>query len=117
MKLPTRIQIGPISYSVIEVRDLKGTNDEGQTVWSDGRYHRRACKIEVEENQNEQAKVPVLLHEIMHGILDQAGYSDHPEPIIDALSHGLTQVMRDNPDLIALTLGAPRSTAGDDKQE
>lgn len=44
----------------------------------------------------------VILHEAIHGILDNAGVNDHDERSIDAISSGLVQIFRDNPWLVAL---------------
>ncbi len=41
-----------------------------------------------------------LWHEILHGILNGAAQTEeHNEAHIDALAHGIIQVLRDNPQL------------------
>ena len=39
----------------------------------------------------------VMLHEIIHGILENAGINEHDEQIVDAIANGFVQVFRDNP--------------------
>lgn len=105
MELPDKVQIGPIPYSVKEVDDLHDVNDEGKKRWLHGVIKWASATIEVERGQSEDVKVTTLVHEALHGILNNAGQDDHPESMIIALGFGLVQLLRDNPDLVRVIVG------------
>ena len=59
------------------------------------------------ENSKPRGMLFTLLHEIIHAILYSAGYTnlddnEHNEKFIDAITHGLYTVIKDNPELIEL---------------
>ena len=60
-----------------------------------------SCEITVKEG-NKQTMIVTLLHEIIHGILYQAGYNSHNENEIDALAYGLYSVLKNNSELVKL---------------
>lgn len=104
MKFPDKIQIGCVGYTVKEIEDLHKVNDDGQKVWLHGHILHADAEIRVANDQAEDVKVVTVWHEVMHGILQNAGQSNQPEGFIEALSFGLVQVIRDNPALIQATL-------------
>ena len=62
--------------------------------------------IYIEDNAP-RGQLITLLHEIIHAILYSAGYTnlddnEHNEKLIDAITHGLYTVIKDNPELIEL---------------
>lgn len=105
VKLPDSVKIGPIAYNVKEVVDLHDVNNEGQKRWLHGQIKWASATIEVEGGQADDAKVTTLLHESIHGILNNAGQDDHPEAMVIALGYGFVQLMRDNPALVKLIVG------------
>ncbi len=94
------VKIGAMTYKVELVEDLHmGEGDErkdlhGQ-IWPD------KLQIDVQANQDAQMQAATILHESLHGILNQAG-QDHEERLIIALGYGLVQFIRDNLKLIDL---------------
>lgn len=98
---PKQVQIGPIVYTVVEVEEL---HEEGAGRFLYGDIHYGKCRIRVDADLDPQAKHLTLWHEILHGILNGAGIdsADHDEQHIDALAHGIVQVLRDNPGLLCL---------------
>lgn len=88
------IRIGPIDFSVRAIERL--VNDNGSEKL-DGHIKYATSEILVEANTEAQAQRQVIWHEIIHGILTQAGYSEHDEKMIDIISYGVMQVLRDNP--------------------
>jgi hypothetical protein len=90
-----QIQIGPIAYDVIAVPELCGSTGP---LYGDINFGK--CRIRINADDAPQIQLVTLWHEVLHGILRQAAIEDHNEQVIDALSHGLIQVLRDNPDLI-----------------
>lgn len=91
-----QIQIGPISYQVVEVPELASARS-GQ-LYGDINYEK--CRIRIASESDPQIKLVTLWHEIFHGILNGAAQTEeHNEAHIDALAHGIIQVLRDNPQL------------------
>jgi len=55
--------------------------------------------IFIRKTQSEDRMVETLLHELIHVALFHAGIDDHDESLINALSHNLLSLMRQNPEL------------------
>lgn len=108
MKLPTTIRIGPIVYDVSEKPRLIGADNQGGSVWLNGNIKYSESKVLIEAELGNDMKIAALWHEALHGVLYHAGQGEHPESIIIALGYGLVQLIRENPELIALTLGKPQ---------
>lgn len=89
-KLPKQVAIGPITYKVAEVKT-------GDSICGD--CNTMKCLIRINKTMDPQIKRVTLWHEIVHGILFTAGMLDHDEQIVDAIAHGVVQVLRDNPEL------------------
>jgi len=84
-----QLRIGALIYDVEErrLKDQCGHCDYEHT-----------C-IRIRRSLNPQLKRVTLWHEIIHALLFNAGVyeSEHNEQQIDALAHGIVQVLRDNP--------------------
>jgi hypothetical protein len=95
--LPAEVLIGGIPYPVREVKDL--TSDEGKSLFGFISY--TYTEIRVEEDLSDTAKWATLWHEIVHGILDNAGLKNN-ETLVTALGAGLAGVINSkaNPELI-----------------
>lgn len=89
-----QIQIGPLTYTVVEVEELANGTSE---LYGDINYGR--CRIRIAAESDGQMKLVTLWHEILHGILTGSAQTDHNEAHIDALAHGIIQVLCDNPEL------------------
>jgi hypothetical protein len=100
-----KLKIGAIEYDVREVEDLHTTDEQGHKVAMHGAIYYDDTQISIERHQNAQQKIATLWHEAVHGILNQAGHTEHEEAHVIALGYGLAALVRDNPDLVALTLG------------
>ena len=92
---PVQIQIGPIAYEVVEVAELAGAGPSSLC----GDIDTMRCHIRINADMAAPTKRVTLWHEVLHGILFAAGLSDHDEQLVDALAHGIVQVLRDNPEL------------------
>lgn len=99
----SRIQIGPMTYQVKFSEDLHRDDDEEGIVHKyDGLHESFNQLIEIRSTNAPTYQLVVLLHEIMHDIYTVAGHrEDHPEDFIDAVSYGLVELFRQNPDLIS----------------
>lgn len=89
------VHIGEYDYEVKLQPEIKHDDTE-YLGWVD--YGTTVIDLSLAEH--EQLRSQTLVHEIIHVIMHQAGFSDHSEAVIEALSHGLIQVIRENPELI-----------------
>lgn len=90
------IKIGGLDYELIEEYNLCA---EDGTKRLNGHIIYDKCQIKVDQNLNQQVKAVTVWHEVLHGILTQAGVEEHDEKLIEILSYGIVQVLRDNPEL------------------
>ncbi len=98
-----QVQIGPILYDVLRIPEL--ASDAGSLC---GDFSFSRARIRINADDDPQCQVVTLWHEVIHGILYTAGLRDHDEQIIDALAHGLVQVLSDNPEIVPFRPVAPR---------
>lgn len=91
MALPDTLRIGGVDFSVAEIEDLR----EGNTGLN-GHIRFNLSTIEVEATLGEQQKRTVIWHEVIHGILEHAGFDEHEERMVCALGYGIVQVLKDN---------------------
>lgn len=98
------VKIGAVNYSIKEVHDLHRVESDGKKTGLHGQILYTTCQISIEKEQAHDVNVSTLWHEIVHGILTQAGQNEQDENHICALGYGLVQVLRDNPELISFTV-------------
>jgi len=91
-------------YSVEQVPKLLGDNSDGTSSFLNGKITYQDTAIQIEQGMAEQLKPITLVHEALHGILEQAGITDEAENIIVALGYGVVALMRNNPALVAYIL-------------
>lgn len=89
--IPTKVRIGSVDYFVTEHTDL---HDNGRELLGHVLYDCTAIKLE--EHMPVQRKVGVLIHEIVHAIFHEAGYTEQDEDMVTRLSNVLHGVLRDN---------------------
>jgi len=92
------IKIGPLRYKVRECEELKA--DDGR-----GMYAELDCpksEIRLWAAITEDHRPVTLWHEALHAILIQAGMEklSGNEQVISVLSHGIVQVLQDNPEMV-----------------
>jgi hypothetical protein len=89
------IRIGPIQYRLVYEENLRGEDDE--KLW--GKTRHGPAKITLSNEIDPQQRYECLWHELIHTILSQAGYKEdgQREDLIEALSHGIMGIIRDNP--------------------
>lgn len=81
------LKVGPVNYR-LEERIM----DIGQAA-----VHTTSAAIHVDKGLDDQMKRISIWHEVLHAILAHAGYREHPEDLIEALSYGIVGVLNDNP--------------------
>ena len=100
MKIPKTVKIGWRNYTVKfidERRDEKGNLLDGEI---DLTNH----FIYIDETiANEEEKMIVFLHEVVHGIFHNQRHNKYGnnEELVEAISEGLFQLVRDNPNLFS----------------
>lgn len=105
MKLPKSIHVGNHDYEVSEVEDLRRieTDDHGreQIVELLGHADYANLSIRLERNQAPTTKIEVLMHEVAHTVLNEAGLGHHPdnEQYTLQLTTPIMNLIRDNPEL------------------
>jgi len=93
MKMPDTVFLFPTFFEVDDI-----TREEAQTYKGLCRYSNRT--IGIEPDIHEEDKKSVMLHEIIHCILNSAAFSNHDEVMVDVLANGFLNIIRGNKDLI-----------------
>ena len=93
---PKKIKIGPLSYQVIRVKELR--NDNGTRLYGE---HRPSDQIiYLDEDLSLEREKEVVLHELLHAIWCQYHLpKDNEEQYIDCIGNGLATIFTDNPKL------------------
>ena len=94
-KLLGQIIVGPVTYDVVEVRELR--NDEGARLY--GQCLDSKDEIRLTEGLKPNRKRTALLHETLHA-LDNLHLIGLSEKQIHRLAVGLINLIDDNPDLL-----------------
>ena len=96
MKIPNKLKIGGFIWKVKKDADIAY---EGNCY---GSTHHRSQKIFLDPANTPQKMEQSFLHEVLHVIWDYSGLIKRPYPkeqeeeVIDTLSKGLYQVLKDN---------------------
>lgn len=93
LRLPKTVVIGHRTYKVRELKKRNG--EEGLCEYTKGLIWVRSAKRPPSE------AACTLLHEMFHAIWDSAALGEcaDEESAVEALSNGLTQIIRDNPEV------------------
>ena len=88
-----KIKVGEVNYKIVEQSEINNGDSIGYITHHD-------ATIRIDQDVDEQVKPMVLVHEVLHAILHAAGFQEHSESYVSALSYGLVQVLRENPEFI-----------------
>ena len=102
-----KVHIGEYDYTIEETERIFASDGE----FASGLVTYADALIQLSKEEHPQFRSQTLLHEILHVILNQAGFEDHSEAVIEALSYGLIQVIRENPQLIEFIRGTSTNVA------
>lgn len=93
MKIPERIRIGGVEFSVIVEPKL----NDGERMLA-GEIRHMKCQIAIAEESSHEYRCLSVWHEIMHGIEEQAqlDLGNQRERVIEAFARGVYQVLQDN---------------------
>ena len=88
--IPGKVRIGGLEYDVKMIDELLNDHDcAGQIVFPVG-------VIKLDSRLSEDRKEQTLVHEILHGIFEEAGYEEQDEDMVNRLGKVLYQVLKDN---------------------
>lgn len=90
MKIPSNLKIGGKNYTVEKTDKL----DSGKINCS-GEIDYCNLVIRICPNAKEKMEAD-FLHEMLHGIYDFLGYTEHDEKHIDELANALHMIIKDN---------------------
>lgn len=95
--LPESIKIGPMHYSVETREGLRSAKDQLLL----GQIDFEELKIKLDASMRQEVQAVVFWHEIMHGVLYQAGRPEwEDERLIDALAYGMVDLLHNGCDLL-----------------
>lgn len=101
MELPSTVRIGYETYKIVPMPDAEAL--EGDFGATD-----QLIRIKVTD-RSPRFVANTFLHEVLHGVFYQAGLRDSlsinhakEEAIVNCLANGLSQVFRDNPNLLKM---------------
>lgn len=86
-----KFRVGAVDYIV---REVKGLHDRGQELYGWVTYD--DTTIRIESDLSVDRKKNVLVHELVHAMLYEAGYDEQDEELVTRLGNVMTQVLRDN---------------------
>ncbi len=97
-KPPRKIKVQSHDYTIEVVKDL----EVGPDAW--GACHRKFLRIQLDKELAPSLMKDVLFHELGHGVYYSSGLTflvpeKHEEHIVQHMTAGLLQVLRDNPKL------------------
>lgn len=94
-----KVRIAPYNYEIRFVEELK--NDDGEGLY--GQIDYAKCVIRIREEYKDSQRLPyVVMHEILHGIIEAAGSTEDDderkeiEKIITILAPGVIELIRNN---------------------
>lgn len=96
MMRPTHIQIGLYRYPIlVDNERLERENLYGQIKYAEQ-------EIYVRDDCSPERQAAILLHEVLHGILEHAGLHQGKriEEVVTVAAPGIVDVFRRNPDLV-----------------
>lgn len=95
--IPTKVMVFGIPYTIAKPDRITvdGVNADGCVTYN-------VQEIEVVDGMPVEVERTVLLHEIMHAAFKGQGQHEyqHDEALLEAIAHGVVQIMRDNPELV-----------------
>lgn len=94
MTIPQKLKIGGKVYDVERTDNLyNGTGYSAEIDYNE---------LKIRIRPSAQAKMEAdFIHEVVHGIHDFLGYTEHDEKKIDELANALHMIITDNPDVFA----------------
>ena len=90
MPIPLEVHVAGIDYTVHYQDDLMRTHNLlGQVLYAESR-------IDIDSSMSDSKKEQVFIHELVHAMLNEAGYDEQNEEIVNRLAIVLYQVLKQN---------------------
>ncbi|MCU9614095.1 ImmA/IrrE family metallo-endopeptidase [Caldibacillus lycopersici] len=90
--IPSKVKVAGIEYQIIKKPYVKIGEDRNYR----GKCDSNLGKIELAEGMGPDIEEQIFVHELVHACLDQAGYDEHDEDLVNRLGIVLHQVLKDN---------------------
>lgn len=90
--IPNKVKVAGIEYTVAE----KDVVEIGENKNYQGACRFVTSEIEILNSLSESRKEQVFVHELVHAILNEAGYDEHDEDMVNRVGIVLHQVIKDN---------------------
>lgn len=90
--IPNKVKVAGIDYQVIKKPYVEINNNRSYR----GKCESNLGVIELSEGMGTDVEEQVFVHELVHACLDQAGYDEHDEDLVNRFSIVLHQVLKDN---------------------
>jgi hypothetical protein len=95
MKIPEKVKIGGLTYTVEETQHITfGSDYNGEVLYRDLKINLRPTARACMER--------TFLHEIIHAVFRNLGYTEHDEGKVDELAGALYALIVDNPEVFAM---------------
>jgi len=96
--IPTQVNVLGIPYRITKPDRIMVDGQNG-----DGAVTYNIALIEIVDGMPIEVERPVVLHEVLHAMFKGQGQNDYrsDENLIEAIAHGMVQILRDNPALVA----------------
>ena len=92
MSTVEQVKVGALTY-VVKFGACSDTED-----WN-GVCRYNALQIRINDSMSDRRQGSTLVHEVLHAICDERAVKLTEEQV-ETLANGMTQVLRDNPDLV-----------------
>lgn len=86
------VKVGGVSYQVAEVPFVEISGDKNYG----GSCDYQKCEIKLLASMSDERKNQIFAHELTHAILNEAGYDEHDEDMVNRMGIVLHQVLVDN---------------------
>lgn len=90
--IPKQVKVAGVNYSV-EERDCVIIDGNSKYM---GSCTYTNSTIELLNSLNDERKEETFVHELFHAILNEAGFDDHDEELVNRASKVLYQVLKEN---------------------
>ncbi|MBT0903998.1 hypothetical protein Si068_01085 [Streptococcus infantarius subsp. infantarius] len=94
-----KIKVCGMLYT-LKIQEHFKAYDDDRNLWGYCDYEQQT--IYIRESLSEQKKKQVLIHELTHAILHEAGYKEQDEDLVNRFSIILHQVVIDNPNVFSV---------------
>lgn len=91
------IKVAGMTY-LVKVQEHFKAYDDDRNLWGYCDYEQQI--IYIRESLSEQKKRQVLIHEVTHAILNEAGYKEQDEELVNRISIVLHQVLKENSNIL-----------------